>query len=286
MSASFFTEEMGRNLRRSPLSHIGSLVMAGALFALLDILWIGAKVADSHFVDTLSQAQMEVFFSDELSEEELDSRLAGMRGIEGVERVELISKEMARERLRKELGMDYLADEDENPLPRSAVLNFSYGFPSVESLKALAERFSSAPGVLQVSYNKEWLARVEENRLSAARLAKALLGGALVAALFNAALLAGLIVKAKTRRFAQLRMLGAGTGFMGLPVIVEGGALAALAAALSWVVLYTIQDRIPIAKVAEVMPDETEIALMIAVAALVGALGAYMAVKVAIWRSK
>ncbi|HSG99667.1 MAG TPA: permease-like cell division protein FtsX [candidate division Zixibacteria bacterium] len=286
MSAHFFKQELGRNVRRSPLSHLGSLIMAGLLFAFFDLLWIGSRVADSYFEELLAGVQMEIFFTDELSETEIDSRVAGLRELEGVERVEFVGKDAARQRLRQALGIDYLSGAESNPLPRSAQINFKRGFPTVESVAGLQTRFAAADGVLQVSYDEPWLRSTEGNRNTVANISRALLGAALIGAMLNAALLAGLIARAKTKQFGQLRMLGAGTGFLGSPLILEGGALAALAAGLSWMAVLLAQNNVQLPRVDTALPAEGEIALMIAAAGLVGVVGAYGAVKIALWRSR
>ncbi|MBN4076197.1 hypothetical protein JYT16_00615 [Gemmatimonas aurantiaca] len=284
MSSGFFTSEFKRNLKRSPFSHLGALVMVSVLFGLFNMLWIGAKVADDYFDKLFAQLQVEVFFADSVSEKDFDAHIAELRENENIARVEIITKQAARERLRESLGRDYLLANDSNPLPRSATLSFERGFVSVAALDSLRSACLGWKGTLQISYDRLWLAETENNRTVIANALGFLLIVTLVGATLNAALLAGLVARSKTRHFNQLRMLGAGAWTLGMPLIIEGALLAALSAGLSWTVLLYAQRNWFDLDIEWAIPHIDEILLFSAAAAVVGGLGAALAARIALWR--
>lgn len=284
MSAGFFASEFKRNLKRSPFSHLGALVMATVLFALFDLLWIGSKVADDYFEKLFAELQAEVFFADHVSESQFDSHIAELRDNEQITRVEVISKDAARQRLRQSLGRDFLLENDSNPLPRSATMSFERGFVSTVALDSLRRACLRWDGALQVSYDRSWLSETEENQRLIGNALGALLIATLIGATLNAALLAGLVARSKTRHFNQLRMLGAGSSTLGWPLILEGALLGALSAGLSWAAVLYAQRRWFDLDIEWAIPPTDEIAMFVGAAAVVGALGSALAARMAIWR--
>lgn len=286
MSAGHTFAEFGRNLRRSPLSHIGSLVMSTALFALFLLIWIGSRVVDEEFARRMSAVEMEIFFNDSASDADFNKQVEQMRSIDGIARVSHMTKADARKRLETALGRDYLSAIDSNPLPRSVTINFAEGAVTVEKLVSLDSTFSSMPGVIKVGYNKSWLDAAEANRSRMSTALSILFVVTLGAAMLNATLLAGLVVRAKTGHFRRLRMLGASIGFLSAPLTFEGALLAALSAGLSWVAIMFAKTRLEITLSETVTPQTGEFLVFIALAALVGALGSFLAARVALWRHR
>ncbi len=278
MSGGYFLSEFGRNLRRSPLAHLGSLFVSTLLFTLFNMVWIGSHVIENYYDDLFSELTMEVFFIDSVSEADFLAHAQEIQAGTGIAKVIALDKDKARARLAEKLGADFLISDTINPLPRSIQIHFERGSPSVEFLSELNGRFSSWTGVTQVSYNRQWIQSATENRDRAGRILWFVMLGIFAGVSLNAALLVGLVIRAKTGHFRQMRLLGAGSWFLGLPYIVEGVTLTALSAAFSWGVILIAQNKWRLVNVESSLPSYEEMGLMILASTIVGLIGALFAV--------
>jgi len=279
MSGNYFTRELGRILRRSPLSHLGSLAVTTLLFALFNLIWIGSRAADRYYQQLVSSLTMELFFEAEKIDDSLSARIATLENTPGVSSVEVISKDRARERLRDRLGIDYLSEEKRNPLPISALLSFQSGFPTSETMGKLEKEFKSWKEVRDVSYSRLWLNTVESNREIIANALIILLSATLAGAMLNVAVLSALLIRGKSNHLRQLRLLGAGGFRLGAPYLVEGMALATLSASFSWLLLLWAYKRLELPiLIQESGPPLNEILILISAAATLGFMGALFAV--------
>ncbi len=271
-------QEFGRNLRRSPLAHLGSLFISTLLFVLFNMVWIGSHAIENFYDDLFSELTMEVFFDDAISDADFTAHAQEIQSLEGIAKVVALDKDKARARLMTKLGSDFLAGDTVNPLPRSIQVHFERGSPSQEYFTSLNQRFEKWPGVLQVSYNRQWLKAATENRQRTSYILRFVMLGIFAGVSLNAALLVGLVVRAKTGHFKQMRLLGAGSWFLGMPFVVEGVTLTALSAALSWGAIIFAQSKWHLAHVESALPTYEEMGLMILVATAVGFFGALFAV--------
>ncbi len=286
MSGHFFSQEFGRNIRRSPLSHLGSLVMSTLLFVLFNLFWVGSRMVDNYFTDLFGELQMETFVNESISADVFQKYVNESQRTPGVARVQVITKELARQRLIDQLGKDFLNDDDTNPLPRSIALSFDKGFPNSHNFDSLASNFTGWPGVIQVSYSRAWLRKTEDQLAKADQALRAVMIAVLGGAMLNAALLAGLIVRAKTRDIRQMRLLGAGGVFLGGPHVAEGALLSGLSAALSWGIILAAQRHFQLPEVSAALPSYENMALVALAAAVVGILGSALSVRVVIRKAR
>ncbi|MFQ5607988.1 MAG: cell division protein FtsX, partial [Candidatus Zixiibacteriota bacterium] len=186
----------------------------------------------------------------------------------------------------KRLGQDFLSDHETNPLPRSILLSFEKGFASAENFEALALSLAGWRGVFQVSYSRAWLRRTEGQLARIDQALRVVMIAVLGGAMLNAALLAGLIVRAKADYIKQMRLLGAGGVFLGAPHVLQGALLTGLAGALSWGIIMAAQRHFQISEVNAGLPPYENMAALALTAAVVGAFGAALAVRVTIRRSR
>ncbi len=278
MSGGYFLQEFGRNLRRSPFAHLGSLFVSTLLFTLFNMVWIGSYVIENYYDDLFSELTMEVFFADTVSEADFTAHAQEIQSEPGVAKVTKFDKDKARQRLAAKLGSDFLSGDTLNPLPRSIEIHFERGSPSVEYFAGLSQRFTNWRGVRQVSYNRQWIQTASENRKRASAILRFVMLGIFAGVSLNAALLVGLVIRAKTGHFKQMRLLGAGSWFLGAPYVVEGVTLTALSAAFSWVAIILAQNKWRLANVESALPSDEQMGWMVLDATLVGLIGALVAV--------
>ncbi|MBI4161773.1 MAG: ABC transporter permease [Acidobacteria bacterium] len=186
------------------------------------------------------QIQVSVFLADDLPEESL----AAVRGIledsPEVDSFEHVSKDEALARFRRDFaGIGRLSETlPENPLPASFEIRVAEGYRSPEAVSALASRLQGVPGVPMVRYDFEWIRKLQLLirwvRFGGWGLAALLVLASLVA-ISNAI---SLSLFARRAEIEIMRLVGATTGYLQGPFLLEGAVQGGLGAALALGLLY------------------------------------------------
>jgi cell division transport system permease protein len=146
---------------------------------------------------------------------------------------------------------------EQNPMPASLDVRLTPALATTEEVEALATRLGLAPGVADVRFDRQWLARL--SRLAAALgWAGWIVGGVLVLA-------AGLTVTALVRislyerrdAVEIMQLMGAPVALLRGPLVVEGILHGGLGAAVAVVVVYGAHLLLR-AQVAEALPGLVE----------------------------
>jgi cell division protein FtsX len=106
---SHLLREIARNLYRNPGTAFSSFLSLTLLFLLFDLFWVAAGTSDVFYRDLLSDIRMEVFLNEEVTDSlvpDMEFRVAQVQGVQAIERV---TKEQAREELSRLVGTDLLA---------------------------------------------------------------------------------------------------------------------------------------------------------------------------------
>ncbi|MBW2273738.1 MAG: ABC transporter permease [Deltaproteobacteria bacterium] len=189
-----------------------------------------------HFGEEL---QVTAYLDADLSEQDQRNLAQRAATIEGVERVEWVTKEEAWERFSKSLGGSTLLEGlDENPLPASLELRLLPRHRTPEGLAIVEESLDGLPGVDDLSRGQEW---VEGYARAASLLRSAAigLGGVLgVAALLIVANTIRLALYAREDELEILSLVGASRTFVRIPFLLEGTIQGALGGLLAVALLY------------------------------------------------
>ena len=272
--------EVGRSFIRNFKTVIGSFLSLMLTFLLFDLFWISAGTSDLFYKNLLSQLQMEVFLAESVSEPDFEMIKMQINKIEGVDSVHYISKEEAREELRKLVGSDLLGDyEKENPLPRSFVLNFTPDILSTENMKAIEQKLNEFKGVSQVFYSRTWLEKAEKTRRIITDIGMILGVIVLLTALINSTNNIRLMVRTRAVGIQQMRLLGAGKVFIAMPFIIEGMIISIISALAGWLLIWYFQGEIIFTRFELVFPHLEEILWYCGAAGFLGALSGYLGIR-------
>lgn len=187
-------------------------------------------------------AELSVYLDDKATAEQVKSvdAMVASSGLAAAR--QYVSKADAARRFREEFpDLSVAADGlGRNPFPASVEVRLASHATSGEAVETLAATLASAPGVLDVQYDRRWLARLD----SAIRLARgvailvvAMLG---VAAALTVANVVRLAADARRDEIEIMQLVGAPLAYIRGPFIAEGvlqggaGALAAIV--LLWAV--------------------------------------------------
>jgi cell division transport system permease protein len=225
-----------RSLVQAPLASAAACAAVAAAFALLATTGVAAHNVASATRAWSTGAGMVVYLADGAGEARAREIAAVLETLPAVERVTYLSPERGLERLREVFaGSDpaVARDLEAGLIPASLEVELAPGALEVARAHPLVQRLASSPGVDEVVFAGEWLARVEA---LAGGLARAGFWVALLVALACAWVLAVTLRlrHADGRRQGEARtwdLVGASSWLVRGPRMVEGALLGAAGAA-------------------------------------------------------
>ena len=158
-----------------------------------------------------------------------------LRSDRAVSAMYFISKEQALGEFKAQFPSEshLLEGLGQNPLPASFVVTLSPAFRSPEGVKRWSDRTQQIAGVAKVDYNQEWIDALAMVIRSIELVA---IGIGLVLSAAAVTIIANTIrltLFARKDEIAILRLIGATTGFIRIPYLLEGAVLGALGSTLS-----------------------------------------------------
>lgn len=236
-----------------------------------------------------STASMVVYLGEGVTDARAGELVAELRGLEGVERADVVPPAESARRLVKSLGSDaaLLEGIDVATLPGSVEVTLAPGVREVVAMSPTVRALRGAPGVADVVVEDRGDDRIS-GALSTVRTI-AWGAAALFAGLALVTVLAAIRVRLDRGRqeLAVLELLGAGPAFIAVPTALAGalqGILAALLAALVLAIgLHVYGDSIADALTSSLGPVELAIpgaamlGMFVAAGALVGLVGGGLA---------
>ncbi len=208
--------------------------VAVSLFVLGIFLVLVANT--SRMVDSLeSKVEISVYIKDDVTKDGMEALEERVRGMQGIQSVTFIDKDMALERFKQRLGdQQFLLDSlgDTNPLPNSLEVHVIRS----DMVRTAAEAIAAMPEVEATKYGQD----VIEHLFDITRLLR-LFGVALMIVLAMATLFIisntiRLTVFARRKEVAIMKYVGATDWFIRWPFLLEGivmgffgGIIAALA---------------------------------------------------------
>jgi cell division transport system permease protein len=276
----FIIKEVLRTAYRQPGVAIGSFLSLALLYLLFDIFWIASGTVNTYYVNLLSDVRMEVFINDDVTDSSLTEVARAIDNVDGIQNVEFISKDQARQELANLVGTDMLVGYDSlNPLPRSFVLSIKPAFRNLASLTQMEGRLSATPGVMEVHYSKQWLERMESARNLIRTVGLALGTVVLLTAIISSANAVRLMTRTRAVGLHQMVLLGAGRLFVSLPFLLEGLLISGLGAGISWVVVYYARQHVDFSQFELVLPALSQIALYCGAASMLGGLSGFLGIR-------
>jgi cell division transport system permease protein len=274
-------------LARSPLATALNVVAIGVALALPFGVYCVLGNLESLSRKVSVDPQLTVFLARDAAKADLATVEARLRGARGVRAVRFISRDAALADLGRASGMaEIIASLPQNPLPDAFVVTLSVSDPDVAD--RLEVEFKSLPRVAYVQADSAWVRRLDALlRLgrTAVVLLAGLLGIALVAVTFNTIRLQ---ILTQRDEIDLCRLIGATHAYIRRPFFYFGsllgllGGLAALAIVIAGLAILN-RDLATLARwygadVFLSFPTPQEMASVLASAAVLGWLGAYLSV--------
>jgi cell division transport system permease protein len=240
---SYAVREALVSMRRGGRSAAVSIVTIAIAF-----LTLGAFLLISFNLQRVAEqwaaaAEMSIYLDESLDESGRAALTTELQQQAAVAAVEFVSKTDALERFRQDFPE--LADvaAGDNPFPSSLEVRLRSDPGAGDAAAALATSLAERPGVADVRYDRQWLARL----LGA--VATIRVGGLIVAAVlvlgaaFTVAAVVRLSLESRHTELDIMQLVGAPSAFVRGPSIAEGtllGGLGALVALLALWALYSV----------------------------------------------
>lgn len=234
MSLSYTLRESFSGFTRTKLSSILSVMTIAIALLFLGFFTVITIHANRFLDDLRNRVEVEAFLEEPIALIDVDSLGQAIANLEGVERVEYVSKEQAAEIFKKDSGVDNLNVLDFNPLPASFKVFLKDGYKTPARAEALEHQLRACNGIEDVVYRKAMLAIIDQR---ARTLHNITLGLSILIGLSAIILVSNTIrlaIYAKRQLIRTMELVGATRLFIRVPFLLEGilqGLLGGLIAA-------------------------------------------------------
>lgn len=190
--------------------------------------------------DFKKQFQVQVYLTASAQEGEVADLGAFLSAQPEVEKVSFVTSEEALKEMESFFGTDLLKGLEENPLPRSFVLEIQEQYRVRQLLQNLSERIKTKPIVETVEFGKESLDRLDNLFRTSVKVALLFGGFVLLALVFIVANTIRLLMSQKKETIRLYRLMGAGSGLVLWPFVWESLLLGLSGTILSLLLLWGI----------------------------------------------
>jgi cell division transport system permease protein len=243
----YYISEAFRGLRANGLVNllaVGTISMAMLIVGFFLLVFFNLQPVVNALGDRL---EISVYLKDGLTEHEKDFLVSRLKAEPGVRKVVYLSKADALAVFKKELkGQEALIQGlGENPLPDSYEVSIDRPYADADRLEALSKKFSSYPGVEDVSYGKrgaEVLSGLFKLITYGGTALAVLLGVSVVFIISNSVRLA---LYSRGQEIELMQWIGATKAFIQGPFLIEGMMLAMLGTALATGILAGVYYALP-----------------------------------------
>ena len=227
--------------RRAPVLTGLSAAMVGLALFVVGLFSLATYNLQLALAAIEERVEVVVYLRDDTRQSEIDMLLEELTAIEEVRFVTYVSKRDALERAQRDLpefGELFIDAEVGNPLPQSLEVELRAGDRSPEVVERVAAAAEGYPFVEDAQYGREWVDRLFAlRRIGLA--STAVLGGAfaLVAALIIGTALR-IAIFARRDEIYVMRLVGATSGFIRRPFLLEGAIAGLGGGLLAWAMTY------------------------------------------------
>ena len=190
---------------------------------------IGENV--NHIMQTVENAQaMQVFIKLDATEEDIQKMGEELNAIEGISKVEFLSKEEGFAEYKEKYGdKSYLIDPYEEVIPDSYIINFT----DLKLSNQVLTQVNQLENVKEIASANEVMDKLVKVTNGIRMVTIVILAGLVIGAIFIIANTIKLSVYARRKEISIMKYVGATNSFIRWPFIVEGMLIGILSACVS-----------------------------------------------------
>ena len=260
-------------------------VLTLAISLILIGIFLIITVNLGRFVEHLrSRVELEVFLDDSLDDKKIQTLATQIGDHEGVEEINFVSKEMAileYKNLFKDQESDYFEVLGYNPLPASFRVKLKEAFRNSQGAEGVFDAISALPNVSaeDVVYRREYLVLLEKYIRIAISLDFVIGSIVCLSALLLVSNNIRLIIMSKQRIIETMKLVGATSFLIRMPLYIQGTIQGLLGGALATLFLYSLLKLSAIETPGLITVDWQLYLLIISFGALLGMTGSFSAVR-------
>lgn len=225
-----------KHIRRSPYQALAALVIMALTFFIISVfvlLSFGSEKILNYFE---TRPQITAFLKDDVSKEEIEALKTQLVNTGKVASIKYVSKEEALAIYREQNKDDPLLLE----LVTADILPASIDVSAVDSpsLTQLAEILKGAETVEEVLFHEDVVATLTSWTQTIRRAGLVLVVFLIVVSLLVISIIVGMKISVKKEEIEILRLLGASSGYIRNPFLLEGAFYGIFGALLAWAVAY------------------------------------------------
>lgn len=230
------------SIRRSPaLTALSASMIALSLFV-VGLFGVAAHNIGRVLDQIESRVEIIAYLRDDAPSDAVQLALAEIRAFPEVQEALYVSREQALEIARQEFPeyRVFFADHDVNPLPASIEIRLHTGQRDAHVVRDVANRVGFYPFVEDVNYGHEWVDKIYLLRRIAG--AAALVVGVAFAAVAMLIISSAvrMAIFARRNEISIMQLVGATSGFIRRPFLVEGLVTGLLGSGIALLLTYAI----------------------------------------------
>lgn len=225
--------------RRSPLlTGLSILTIAFAIYtlAVFGLIWLNIERV---LEEVEERVEVIAYIQDRVEPNDTSILVSEVAAYPEVDSIAYVSKEQALERARVDLSeySELYADLEENPLPASIEIALKPDHRHSADVQEVARRVARFPFVEEVKYGEEWVEKLDF--LQNLSLFLGLVVGGIFAGIAFVSIGAtiNMVLISRADEIEIMKMVGATTGFIARPFVIEGFTKGVLGAVLALALL-------------------------------------------------
>lgn len=220
------------NIKTSGITVIISLSLVLFMLGALGLLIINANKLNKHFKENIG---FQVFLKDTATSAQTDALIQEITNSPFAKTVTFISKEQAAEKLKHDLGEDFVSFLGSNPLLNSIDIKIKAEYAVTDTLQSIEKILLQKPFIKEVIYQKDMINSLNKNTKAIAFFILIFSGALLIVAVALINNTIRLSIYAQRFLIRTMYLVGATRNFISKPFIFKGikqGVTAGLLASL------------------------------------------------------
>jgi cell division transport system permease protein len=221
-----------KRLRTSGITVIISLSLVLFMLGALGLLVINASKLSKHFKENVG---FQIYLKDTATSAQTDALIQELNTAKFTKSVNFIDKEQAAEKLKSDLGEDFVSFLGSNPLLNSLEIKLEENYANTDTLVIIEKKLLQKPFVKEVVYQKEMINNLNKNTKAVAFFILIFSGALLVVAIALINNTIRLSIYSQRFLIRTMYLVGATRSFISRPFIFKGfrqGIIAGLIAGI------------------------------------------------------
>lgn len=221
-----------KNLRTSGVTVIISLSLVLFMLGTLGLLIINANKLIVHFKENVG---FQIYLKDTATAAQSDQLIQELNNADFSKSVMLISKEQAAEKLKNDLGEDFVSFLGSNPLLNSLEVKLNADFANTDTLQIIEKELLKKPFVKEIVYQKVMIDNLQKNTRAVAFFILIFSSALLIVAIALINNTIRLSIYSQRFLIRTMYLVGATRSFISKPFIFKGfrqGVIAGVIASL------------------------------------------------------